>query len=160
AVEPLRNGPGMINSEIFNDAATVAALIVLEALLSGDNALVLAVMVRHLPEAQRGRALRFGLIGAFFFRGVAVFVAGQLIRFWQLKAIGSAYLIFLCSKYFWQRFRHGPSHESGGRAPRSFWKTVFWIEVVDLAFSLDSIMAAVGMSSKIYIVYIGGILGM
>jgi YkoY family integral membrane protein len=150
----------MINSDLLNDSATVITLIVLEALLSGDNALVLAIMVRHLPESQRNKALRIGLAGAFVFRALAVLVAGILIRFWQLKAIGGAYLLFLCSKYFWRRFRLGRARRAAHHKPTSFWGTVFWIEVVDLAFSIDSIMAAVGMSSKIYIVYIGGILGM
>jgi YkoY family integral membrane protein len=149
----------MTFSGFFDDGATVLTLVVLEALLSGDNALVLAVMVRHLPESERGRALRFGLLGAFIFRGLAVLAAGVLIRFWQLKALGAAYLIFLFLKYVWRRLRHLTGAQATPKVPASFWKTVFWIEVVDLAFSLDSIMAAVGMSSKIYIVYLGGILG-
>jgi len=145
---------------ILNDSATVLTLVVLEALLSGDNALVLALMVKHLPEKERGRALRYGLIGAFVFRAVAVVAAGMLIRFWQLKAVGAAYLLFLSARYFWKLLRHSRTAALGEQPQTSFWKTVFWIEVIDLAFSLDSIMAAVGMSSKIYIVYLGGILGM
>lgn len=149
-----------INSQIFHDSATVLTLVLLEGLLSGDNALVLAVMVKHLPDAERGRALRYGLIGAFVFRAIAVLLAGFLIDFWQLKAIGAIYLGFLCSKYFWRKFRPARASATAGRPAQSFWKTVFWIECVDLAFSIDSIMAAVGMASNIYIVYLGGILGM
>src|SRR5262249_38905723 len=140
----------MTFAAIFDDSATVLTLIVLEALLSGDNALVLAVMVRHLPEDQRGRALRFGLLGAFIFRGLAVLAAGMLIRFWLLKALGAVYLLGLFVKYLWRLIRHTRGAQAVTKTPASFWQTVFWIEIVDLAFSLDSIMAAVGMSSKIY----------
>lgn len=149
-----------IDSGIFNACATVLTLVVLECLLSGDNALVLAVMVRHLSEKERGRALRYGLLGAFVFRGLAVVAAVFLIRFWQLKAAGAVYLLFLSLKYFWTRYLHSRGNVPENRPPQSFWKTVFWIELIDLAFSLDSIMAAVGMTSNIYIVFLGGILGM
>src|SRR5579862_4248131 len=115
-------------SAILDDGATVLTLVVLEALLSGDNALVLAVMVKNLPEKERGRALRYGLIGAFIFRALAVLAAGMLIRFWQLKAVGAVYLLFLSARYFWKHLRHSHASASAGRASANFWKTVFWIE--------------------------------
>jgi YkoY family integral membrane protein len=150
----------MINSEILNDSATVITLIILEALLSGDNALVLALMVRHLPDSQREKALRFGLIGAFVFRALAVLVATILIRFWPLKAIGAAWLLVLSVKYFWRHLRHGRAAQTSSSITMGFWTTVFWVELTDLAFSIDSIMAAVAMSSKMYVVFLGGVLGM
>ena len=65
----------------WSDLVTVGILIVLEGLLSADNALVLAVMVRHLPRAQQRRALRYGLGGAVIFRAIAVALA--YIRAWR-----------------------------------------------------------------------------
>ena len=143
-------------------AATVLTLVVLEGLLSVDNALVLALLVRHLPEAERGRALRIGLIGAFAFRAIGVALAVWLIRVWYVKAIGAAWLLFLSIRHF-----VFPKRKTAGGeiVPRSFWMTVFWVECTDVVFSVDSILAAVAISTTIhedvraYIVYLGGILG-
>jgi YkoY family integral membrane protein len=143
-------------------AATVLTLVVLEGLLSADNALVLALLVRHLPEAERGRALRIGLIGAFAFRAVGVALAVWLIQVWYVKAIGAAWLLFLSVRHFIFPDRKTAGGES---APRSFWKTVLWVELTDVVFSVDSILAAVAISTtineevRIYIIYLGGILG-
>jgi YkoY family integral membrane protein len=119
---------------------------------------VLALLVRHLPEGERGRALRFGLIGAFVFRAIGVLLAVWLIHFWFLKAAGAAWLLFLSIRHF--VWRTNPQPEIGGSGKGgSFWMTVLWVELTDIAFSIDSILAAVAMSPNIYIVYLGGILG-
>ncbi len=76
-------------------ASTVAVLVLLEGLLSADNALVLAVMVRHLPKAQQKRALRYGMIGAFVFRLIAVVFASALLQYWIVKALGGVYLLYM-----------------------------------------------------------------
>ena len=55
-------------ADILLVTGTVLTLVILEGLLSGDNALVLAVMVRHLPREQQKRALRYGIWGAFGFQ--------------------------------------------------------------------------------------------
>jgi YkoY family integral membrane protein len=153
----------------------ILSLIVLEGLLSADNALVLAIMVRHLPPRERKRALRYGIFGAFGFRLVAVLLSAVLMRFWLFKVVGGIYLIYLAAAHF---LRHGsePDEHEGveGEVPRlvsrrSFWATVVAVEMADLAFSIDSILAAVGMAEslpdrygepwKLAIVYIGGVLG-
>src|ERR1700759_3357762 len=95
-----------------NDAVLIATLVVLEGLLSADNALVLALMVRHLPDAQRKQALKYGIFGAFFFRAVGVLLAGYLIRFWFLKALGAAYLLWLSIEHFWKK------HNADSDAPK------------------------------------------
>lgn len=155
-------------------AGTIATLIVLEGLLSADNALVLAVMVRHLPKDQQKRALRYGIWGAFFFRAVAVIIATELIQYWELKVVGGLYLIYLTVKHF----AVGESHESDRigedgkiRFGSGFWGTVISVELADIAFSIDSILAAVAMvqglpeklQQNIYvemgIIYTGGVLG-
>src|ERR1700735_4131423 len=75
--------------------ATVGTLVILEGLLSADNALVLAVMVRHLPKVQQKRALRYGLLGAFAFRLIAVVFAATLLQYWILKVLGGLYLLYM-----------------------------------------------------------------
>ena len=85
-------------------------LIVLEGLLATDNALVLAIMVKHLPEEERRKALFYGLAGAFIFRFGSLFVISFLINVWQVQAIGAAYLIFMCLNHL---FKHFIKHKSG-----------------------------------------------
>jgi YkoY family integral membrane protein len=151
-------------------------LVVLEGLLSADNALVLAVMVRHLPTGEQKRALRFGLWGAFGFRLIAVLLSGILMRFWMFKVLGGLYLLYLSVAHFLHHadsdLGHPSASGSDGRLRawrRSFWGTVVSVELADLAFSIDSILAAVGMAEslpdhygdnwKLAIVYAGGVLG-
>jgi hypothetical protein len=62
------------------DFVTIGLLVLLEGLLSADNALVLAVLVLGLPRADQKKALRYGIIGAFVFRGIATAFAAWMIE--------------------------------------------------------------------------------
>ena len=86
---------GFLTETFLPIAGAILVLVVLEGLLSCDNALVLAVMVRHLPKEQQKRALKYGILGAFVFRFIAVLFAATLLRYWQLKVIGGLYLLYL-----------------------------------------------------------------
>ncbi|NJP36243.1 TerC family protein [Alkalicoccus luteus] len=121
---------------------TLLILIGLEGLLAADNALVLAMMVRHLPEKQRKKALFYGLAGAFLFRFSSLFMISLLIDVWQVQAIGAAYLIFLALNHFFRRHVQAKIRKSGG----GFWSTVFKVELADIAFAVDSILAAVALA--------------
>lgn len=160
----------------------VMVLVFLEGLLSADNALVLAVMVRHLPRVEQKRALRYGIWGAFIFRLIAVVLSSKLIEYWQFKFVGGIYLIYLAVAHFVSVLaQRGQDGDSGGEpggdgSPavskqfgRGFWGTVISVEIADIAFSIDSILAAVAMADdlperfgsnwKLAVVYVGGILG-
>jgi YkoY family integral membrane protein len=170
---------GMNLAEIGVISGTILTLVFLEGLLSADNALVLAVMVRHLPKDQQKRALRFGIIGAFGFRLIAVIFASTLLEYWAFKVVGGLYLLYLAVSHL---VLHGDedAHSGGGRFGKGFWATVIGVEIADIAFSIDSIVAAVAMaegmphsisdqilfrlfgydvSMKLVVVYLGGILG-
>jgi YkoY family integral membrane protein len=84
-------------------------LIVIESLLSVDNAAVLATMVMDLPAHQRNKALKYGIIGAYFFRGLCLVLASWLIKIWWLKPLGGIYLLWLTIDYF--RREETPSEE-------------------------------------------------
>src|SRR4051812_26943178 len=99
---------------------TVATLVVLEGLLSADNALVLAVMVRHLPKESQKRALRYGIIGAFAFRLIAVVFASALLHYWWIKVVGGLYLLYLALAHLFA------SHEEGVSEHRSKFGNGFW----------------------------------
>ena len=142
------------------DFLIIGTLIVLEGLLSADNALVLALLVRHLPREQQHKALLYGLIGAFVLRGIGIAIAGYIIRLWWLCAVGAVYLIWLGVKHFAARGGEG-EHEVKPTGP-GFWHTVAVVELTDIVFAVDSILVAVALvndPSKIWIVYTGGFLG-
>jgi YkoY family integral membrane protein len=145
------------------DFLTIAALIGLEGLLSADNALVMAIMVLGLPRHQHTKALRYGLIGGFAFRSLATLLAVYLIRVVWVKLAGGLYLLYLVYSHFWG-IKEGADRRSAPKAKpwlglSAFWATVARVELVNLAFSIDSILVAVAMSPKTWVVLTGGILG-
>jgi YkoY family integral membrane protein len=156
-------------------------LIGLEGLLSADNALVLAVIAKHLPEDQKKKAINYGIIMAFFFRFAALFAISFIANVWQVQAIGAAYLLYLGLKHVIQarfgkeneKIREEVKEESAGKG---FWPTVGKIGLADLAFAIDSILAAVAIAlglpdsplddfggmdgGKFIVVVLGGVAGL
>jgi len=131
--------------------------VLLEGLLSADNALVLAVLVRHLPRKQQHRALLYGILGAFILRFLGILVAKYIIAFWYLRAAGAAYLAYLCIAHFAGKAsakKRGRSSEGMG-----FWPTVVVVELTDIAFAIDSILVAVALSEKLWVIYTGVVIG-
>jgi predicted tellurium resistance membrane protein TerC len=204
------------------DLATIGLLIVLEGLLSIDNALVLGMLAKRLPKHMRARALSYGLVGAFVARVIAIVFASYLLQYTFVKLLGGAYLVFIALKHLLleqqeegneklvldelgnpklvdadtgesldvnrenieieQRVPIAASlvTQDGEDAPGTtypdnascnvekhsmglFWKTVFVIEVTDIAFAVDSILAAMAVAGsqkeKLWVVITGGILG-
>jgi YkoY family integral membrane protein len=146
-----------------SDVLTVALLVVLEGLLSVDNAMVLAVLALGLPKHQRKKALRYGIFGAFAFRAVAVVFALRLIELVWVKLAGAAYLLYLPYKHFWGgadvRERRAIRPATAWLGLSAFWATVVRVELTDVVFAIDSVVVAVGMSPKTWVVLTGGILG-
>jgi len=140
------------------DGLAVVTLAVLEGILSVDNSLVLAILVRTLPKEQQKKALMYGVFGAFFFRVVALVFAAHLMRFVAFKIIGGGYLVYLAMKHMFFFYKED-AHQSRPKVAASFWKTVVVVELTDIAFSIDSITTAVAMSDKLIVVWAAGIMG-
>ena len=147
----------------LSDLLTVGLLVVLEGLLSADNALVVAVMILGLPRRQQKMALRYGLLGAFAFRIVATLLAVYLIRLAWVKLLGGLYLVYLTYQHF---FQSGDAEQRSKPRPAkpwlglsAMWGTILKVELVNVAFSVDSILVAVAISSKTWVVLTGGLLG-
>lgn len=155
-------------------------LIVLEGVLSADNALVLAVMVKHLPTEQRRKALFYGLAGAFVFRFAALFAISFLANVWQVQAIGALYLLFISLNHIFRKFVVKKQEDDVKKEKKekkgSFWGTVLKVELADIAFAIDSILAAVALAltlpntnlpqiggldgGKFIVIFIGGLVGL
>lgn len=150
--------------------AIIGNLIIIESLLSVDNAAVLATMVMDLPKNQRSKALRYGIWGAYIFRGLAMIFAAFLITIWWLKPLGGLYLLYLV--YDWYKGKQTETKEDDfinkqgnwfyritvGRIG-NFWATVALVEVMDMAFSIDNVFAAVAFTPNIILVCIGVFVG-
>lgn len=145
------------------DLVTIGLLVVLEGLLSADNALVMAIMVLGLPKREHTNALRYGLIGGFAFRIVATLLAVYLITIVWVKLIGGLYLLYLTYAHFFRAGDAADRRKPPAAKPMlglsAFWATVVRVELINLAFSIDSILVAVAMSPKRWVVISGGILG-
>lgn len=121
-------------------------LIGLEGLLAADNALVLAVMVKHLPEAERKKALFYGLAGAFILRFGSLFIISFLVDVWQVQALGAAYLLFISIKHIYDTYATSDQSQKEVKSTSGFWMTVLKVEIADVAFAVDSILAAVALA--------------
>ena len=145
------------------DLVTISLLVALEGLLSADNALVMAIMVLGLPRSEHKQALRYGLLGGFAFRFLATLLAVYLIRLSLVKLLGGLYLLYLTYSHFFGQDegvdRRQPPRAKGMLGLTPFWATVVRVELINLAFSIDSILVAVAMSPKLWVVVTGGILG-
>jgi YkoY family integral membrane protein len=148
----------------------VLNLIIIESLLSVDNAAVLATMVMDLPEEQRKKALKYGIWGAYFFRGLAMLFASVLIKIWWLKPLGGFYLLFLV--FDWYKGKQTKTHKDDLIDKKTnwlykatvgslgnFWATVFLVELMDMAFSIDNVFAAVAFTPNIILVCLGVFIG-
>jgi YkoY family integral membrane protein len=197
------------------DLAVVALLVVLEGMLSIDNALVLGLLAKRLPKYEQAKALWYGLAGAFVFRFLAVLLASLLLRWTFAKFLGGAYLVYIAVRHLFFESREDVENEKivldehghpklveedtgeplsqeqeetelRERVPvyltperrkqlglASFWPTVLIIELTDIAFAVDSILAAIAMVGsppkgtppgafhpKLWVIVLGGILGL
>ncbi|RDI45938.1 TerC family protein [Falsibacillus pallidus] len=133
----------------------IGSLVILEGLLSADNALVLAVLVKHLPQRQQKKALFYGIIGAYIFRFLAIGLGVFLIEITWIKVLGGLYLLYLA----YSHFRKKEEDKEIEPKQMGFWRTVLTVELMDIAFSIDSVIAAFGVSDQIWVLLLGGMLG-
>ena len=144
AWESIENMPAFLQAA----AMIILGLILIEGLLSVDNALGIAAMASHLPKHQQRPALRWGIVGAYVFRALALVLVGWLMHNMWVKWFGAAYLIYLGASHL--QLKAHVEHEDAGAlaaktAGKSFLMTIASIELMDLSLSIDNVVAAVGM---------------
>lgn len=127
---------------------TLLVLIGLEGILSADNALVIAIIAKHLPDAQKKKAINYGILGAFVFRFISIFLISYLANVWQVQALGAAYLMYIGGKHVYQTYFTStrPHEDKSEKSGNGFWGTVFRIGFADIAFAIDSVLAAVALA--------------
>ena len=147
----------------------VGNLIIIESLLSVDNAAVLATMVMDLPKRKRKRALKYGIIGAYIFRGIALLLASFLVKFWYLKPLGGLYLVYLVWDWWQDKMKEEEEttikkedkwlYKKITGTIGNFWSTIILVELMDVAFSIDNVFAAVAFSNNILLIWLGVFIG-
>jgi tellurite resistance protein TerC len=157
----------------------ILLLILLEGLLSVDNAAILGAKVAHLPEDekvpwpsflqplakplnkmfgnQRQAALKVGLLGAYLGRGIMLLFASVLVKIEWLHIVGVAYLSWLAIEFLASLDIQEEDKKHHKQA--SFWGTVLVVELIDLAFSIDNVIAAVALSDKLWVIIVGVFIG-
>ncbi|MBP6385743.1 MAG: DUF475 domain-containing protein [Pseudarcicella sp.] len=160
----------LFGNDLASAALTIGNLVIIESLLSVDNAAVLATMVMDLPKEQRNKALKYGIFGAYFFRFICLLLASYLVKIWWLKPIGGLYLLYLAYDYFKSKNTKNQDDDTLDKnsnwfykatigALGSFWATVALVEVMDLAFSIDNVFAAVAFTDNMNLIYVGVFIG-
>jgi YkoY family integral membrane protein len=154
--------------------AIIANLILIESLLSIDNAAVLATMVMDLPTEERKKALKYGIWGAYIFRGLAMLFASFLIKIWFLKPLGGLYLLYLSIDFWIKRSKETTDANQEQHLKDKdnnwlyrltvgwfghFWATVCLVELMDMAFSIDNVFAAVAFTDNIILICAGVFIG-
>lgn len=133
-------------------------LVVLEAVLSADNAIALAALAQGLEDSKLQRqALNLGLVFAYVLRVTLILTATWVIQFWQFELLGAAYLLWLVFQYFTSD--DGEDKEHHGPRFTSLWQAIPLIAFTDLAFSLDSVTTAIAVSKETWLVLAGGTIG-
>lgn len=134
-------------------------LIALEAVLSADNAIALAAIAQGLDteEQQRG-ALNVGLVAAFVLRVALILTASIVLQFWEFEVLGAAYLLWLVYQHFKPGSEDAEHHHHGPRFA-NIWQAIPTIAFTDLAFSLDSVTTAIALSREVWVVLLGGLIG-
>ena len=149
------------------DWLIILSLVMMECLLSVDNAVVLAAQTRVLPTLrEQEESLFYGIWGSYLFRFLVIGIGTYLIHFWEIKALGAAYLLYMSYRFFHVKFFgkrpiHKQKRNLAGKLTRRkrFWAVVAQIEFTDIVFSIDSVLAALAVSNNPVIVLIGGLIG-
>jgi YkoY family integral membrane protein len=151
----------LVGPSLLPAAASVGSLAMLEAVLSADNAVALAGIVQAVqPPQRRARLLNQGLLCAFVLRGLMIVAAAWVIRFAAVKVLGGLYLVWLALRHFELQFQEpGTAGAASTALPGGGAALLAVIACTDLAFSIDSISAAVAVSDNLALVLIGGALG-
>lgn len=150
--------------ESGEDWMIIFSLVLIECLLSVDNAIVLAAQTQKLPDKkQQEKSLFYGLWGAYIFRFALIGVGSYLIHFWEIKVLGAGYLMYLSLNHFYRMKYPERAKRKKGKNKKPifplFWSVVISIELMDIVFSIDSILASLAISPNPVIVLIGSLIG-
>jgi YjbE family integral membrane protein len=118
------------------------SIVLIDLILAGDNAVVIAMAVRSLPRQQRMRGIAFGAGVAVILRVVLTFFAAQLLQIQLIKFIGGAVILWVAVKLFVE----GAPDEEVKREAKTLWQAIWLIIIADITMSTDNVLAVAGAS--------------
>lgn len=149
----------------ITDIPLLLFLVGVEVLLSTDNMAVLSLLIRNLSADKQRKALFVGILSSFLMRAIGILFIATLIHMYWIQIIGGLYIIFISSRYAF----FPPKTTTPTTKQTPFWKTVVQVEVADVMFALDSVLAAFALASlfypttylihKVWIIFLGAIIG-
>jgi YjbE family integral membrane protein len=122
---------------------SLLSIVLIDLVLAGDNAVVIAMAVRSLPRKQRKRGIIFGAGAAVLLRVMCTFVVAQLLRIDYVKLAGGAVILWIAVKLLIE----GAPEEKLEKEAKTIWQAIWIIIVADITMSIDN-MLAVGGASK------------
>jgi len=122
----------------------VSKIIIIDLLLSGDNAVVIALACRNLPEAQRRKGIMYGVSGAIGLRVVLTFFAVGLLSLPYLKLVGALLLLWIGIKLILPE--EGVHGENSIKAEAHLWGAIKTIIVADFVMSLDNVLGVAAVA--------------
>ena len=139
-------------------------LVLLEVVLSADNAVALAAIARSGNNPERERlSLNIGITMALVLRIGLIVAAQWVLQHLWVQLVAAAYLMWLVFDHFWQRnqaeIQDNRDEKVIDRLPRSLVKTVILLAFTDLAFSIDSVAAAVAVSDQVILIATAAMIG-
>ena len=144
-------------------APLLPIIISLELVLSADNAVALASITKNLNNIDlQKKALNIGIFIALLLRILVILTAQFFLNFWPVKLIGGIYLISLSISKFIvinNNVKINNDNVINSKSTKSLLNVILLLSVTDLAFSIDSITAAVAISDQFLLVITGAIIG-
>ncbi|WP_110496035.1 TerC family protein [Candidatus Karelsulcia muelleri] len=129
-------------------------IVLIEALLSIDNATILTTLVKNINKKDIKKALNYGLFGAYFFRIISLIFAAVIINMWWLKLIGGLYLIYLGINHFLKTQKEENNFFKINFFSK-IWVTILYVELIDFLFSIDNIFAGISYSNNPLLIFLG-----
>jgi YkoY family integral membrane protein len=154
-----------MSATLWQDLAVVLQLVILEGLLSFDNALALAALVgtRLSDPLQQKRALKWGIWGAYVFRTAVIFLGVWLMSNPWIRVAAGLYLVWIAVDELFLKKQDGEEKATalnfGFFKLSVFWSTVVSVELMDIMFSVDSVAVALALSQKPWVLILGAMLG-
>lgn len=133
---------GMFSPEWF---AALSGIILLDLVLSGDNAILIALACKNLPEHNRGKAIVIGGLGAVLIRIICTLFATGLLSLPYLEAIGGVLLLYIAVKLLTDH--KGESKDT--EAPASFGAAIRTILIADFIMSIDNVLSLAGVANTV-----------
>lgn len=136
----------------------LGAIVVIDLVLAGDNAIVIALAARTLPRELQKKAIVWGTVGAILVRVLMTVVVVWLLQLPGLRLVGGALLIWIAWKLLAAE-DGGDGHEvQGGKGrPASFWSALRTIVIADAVMGLDNVLGVAGAAKGSYLLVILGL---